>query len=134
MIATALSVSGSLRKLIKVSFLDVLESDLNVQAVPQNNQIAIVNGNDSDIRQSMSEPNWMRCRNAVTVIARLHLEPTPRSWRSSIFTKLLQLDRAIGSKHVRVPGSEKNKIFLLVSIRYALIRYAETVEKSIIEV
>ena len=114
--------------------MDILESNLEMQMSPQVNGTAIVNGDKSDFSEKQSKQKWMRASNAVTIVARLPLEPIPRYRKNAIFNKLLQLDKTVASNSVKLPWNLENKAVFLTIIRRALIRYVNTVEKWIIEV
>lgn len=90
-----------------------------------------VNG-DTNGTDDIDEEGWRKCCNALTVVGRMPLKATPTHKRA-IFLKLLQLDNNIASKKGNLP-LKNEKIPILIILRRALIRFAGTVTKDVIEV
>ena len=91
-----------------------------------------VNGDKTGTDEKVGE-RWRKCCNALTVAERMPLKATP-SHKRAIFLKLLQLDNNIASKKGNVLLKNSEKVHILIVLRRALIRYAGTVTKDIIEV
>jgi hypothetical protein len=114
--------------------IDVLGKDLELTP-PLANGTANTNGDKrAPSKTKIDGIPWTRCRNAVMVISRMPLEPLPQQRKNEIFHKLLKLDREIVHGIVKLPLQKSERLDFLVIIRRALIRYGNTVTKTVIEV
>jgi len=111
------------RKGLFSTLLDILEEDLAIPAPESevNNQSA---NSDGEINA------WKRCCNAVTIVARIPLEPIPRDHKNTIFGKLLELDKYL----VGISGKMNRNLETLIVVRRALIRFMGVVGKTTVEV
>lgn len=107
-----------------------LEQDLDYRSIPQTYGDVKING---DTTHEKSEEAWRKCRNALTVAARIPLKAT-QSQQGAIFRKLLQLDQKITFKKSDLPLKNNDKTHVLIVLRRTLIRYAGIVAKDVIEV
>jgi hypothetical protein len=110
----------------------MLEKDLDYAPSQQTNGISKVNGDKVGTDERV-ENTRRRCLNALTVAARMPLKSS-LSQKRSIFVKLLQLDHTIASKKSSPSLQKGERIDILIVVRRALIRYAGTVAKDVVEV
>ena len=111
------------RKGLLNRLLDVLEEDLAIPASESE-------GNSQSAKSDEDVNAWRRCCNAVTITARIPLEPIPRDHKNTIFEKLVELDKYL----VGMSGKMDGNLEILIVVRRAVIRFVGVVGKTTIEV
>lgn len=128
---------GSYFKRIKLKegrLMETVEQDLEVSTRAQVNGAVKVNGEKASVRRGENELKVNRCLNAATIVTRIPLEAISLQRKNGIFEKMLKLDQAIASGDTILRFKQVEEQEFLFVIRHAMIRFANSVAKSVIEV
>ena len=118
--------------------MEILEQELEIPPRPEVHENAKVNGDNSG--QSNKEAHkggqlrLNRCRNAVAIIDRIPMEPISQRRRNGLFEKLMKLDQVVISRKTDISLKKLDKQEFLVAIRHAIIRFAKSVARTVVEV
>ena len=118
--------------------MEILDQELEIPTRPEVNQKVKVNGDkfQQSNKKTHNGVRWSlnRCRNIVAIVNRIPMEPISKQRRNGLFQKLMKLDQVVVSGSADFSLNKRHKQEFLLVIRHAIIRFAKSVARTVIEV